>query len=778
MVFALVYDWRWLQLIFADPAEQLNEEISMIRTCGWMTVVTLVFIGVCSGQTKTELTSVDDWTAEKLLDAAQQERVDDVRAAIEAGVDVNSKTAYGATALFFACDRGNADLVKILIDAGADPNVQDTFYNSTPITWAQQKQHKDIVVMLLAKGGKGADRFLASAIATSDFEFAKKIIESKAASEPALIKARDAARKKGDDEKIQELLELLETLDLPQPDPVEKMTPEMLQRYVGKYKSQSFVIDVELDDDQLKLGFNGASKANLEPSGTDEFLLGTSGVKFEMDGDQVKQLVLSFGGSNVVALPVKPSEMKVAEPSKNREPAESEDAPEEPKFGPSSESSLAADLAISSKNWPSFRGAGGRGVAEGQNPPIAWNVSEQASENINFKWKTPIPGLGLSCPSIWGDRIYLTSAVSEQATEGLKIGLYGNVDSVEEDYEFDFNVYCLEKNSGSVVWERTATTARPKVKRHTKSSHANPTIATDGNYVVAFFGSEGIYCYDVDGELKWKKDLGFLDSGWFYDPGYQWGFGSSPIIFENRVYVQCDIQKNSFVAAYDLATGEEVWRTAREEIPSWSTPTIHEFGDTAMLLTHATKAARGYDARTGDLLWTLPKHSEIVVPTPFVAHDLIFIASGYSPIQPIYAIRPTARGDISLPEGTDTNEFIAWSTQRNGPYMPSPIAYGDYLYCCGNSGIMTCYDAKSGAQVYKKRIKADGGSLSFTASPLAADGHLYLTAEDGRVLVVKAGPEYELVETNQCGESILATPAISDGAIYLRTQNSLIAVGD
>ncbi len=384
----------------------------------------------------------------------------------------------------------------------------------------------------------------------------------------------------------------------------------------------------------------------------------------------------------------------------------------------------------------------------------------------------------MSCPSIWDDRIYLTSAVSDQAHGDLKIGLYGNVDSVEEDFEFDFNVYCIHKQSGKILWQKTANTAKPRVKRHTKSSHANPTVATDGQHVIAFFGSEGLYCYSTDGELMWQKDLGLLDSGWFYDAGYQWGFGSSPVIVADRVIVQCDIQGDSFLAAFDLDSGEEVWRTMREEIPSWSTPTVHQFGEIPMLVTHATKAARGYDARDGKLLWSLAKHSEIVVPTPIVAHNLIFIASGYSPIQPIYAIRPEARGDITPAEGTDTNEFIAWGTKRGGPYMPSPIVYGDYLYCCGNSGILTCYDAKTGSEVYKKRMRAPGGSLSFTASPLAADGHLYFPAEDGRVLVVTAGPEFELVKTNTCGESVLATPAISDGVLFLRTAKSLIAVGE
>ena len=274
-----------------------------------------------------------------------------------------------------------------------------------------------------------------------------------------------------------------------------------------------------------------------------------------------------------------------------------------------------------------------------------------------------------------------------------------------------------------------------------------------------------------------RRILGFSTAVGSMTPAINGGFGSSPIIYGEDVIVQCDIQKDSFIASYRLSDGEENWRVARDEIPTWSSPTVHEFGDLPMLLTHGTKAARGYDARTGELLWELPKHSEIVVPTPFVAHNLIFVASGYAPIQPIYAIRPEARGDISLADEEDNSQYIGWRKKRGGPYMPSPIVYGDYLYTCANNGILTCYHALTGEQVYKKRTKIKGVSrASFTASPLAGDGHLYLPSETGHVVVVKAGPEHEIVATNPCGESVLATPAISDGVFYLRTQDSLIAI--
>ena len=406
-------------------------------------------------------------------------------------------------------------------------------------------------------------------------------------------------------------------------------------------------------------------------------------------------------------------------------------------------------------------------------------IEDEANKNDKLLWQTPLKGLGLSSPTIWDDRIFITTAVTDDGEAGdLRIGLFGNVDSVEETNEYEFKVLCYSKTDGKLLWERTANKAKPAVKRHSKSSHANPTVATNGKQVVAFFGSEGLYCYSLEGELLWQRDLGFLDSGWFYDRDYQWGFASSPVIHDGKVYVQCDIQEQSFMACLDVKTGQDIWRTEYEEIPTWSTPLVHDFGSQTMLITNGTKAARGYDAETGKLIWSIKGNSEIVVPTPNVARGLIFVASGYSPIRPIYAINPDAKGDVSLAPGTSSNESVSWGLDNGGPYMPTPIIYGDYLYCCANAGILTCYFAETGALVYKKRLKAKGGQLAFTASPLAGDGHLYFTAEDGRVVVVQAGPEFKIVNVNELNASILATPAISEGAMFFRTQRSLIAVGE
>jgi len=267
-----------------------------------------------------------------------------------------------------------------------------------------------------------------------------------------------------------------------------------------------------------------------------------------------------------------------------------------------------------------------------------------------------------------------------------------------------------------------------------------------------------------------------LDAGWFYDVDYQWEYGSSPIIYKNLVIVQADIQKNSFIAAYDLKTGKQVWKTPREELSSWGTPTVYEGKARAELITNGTKAIRGYDPATGKELWHLGPMSEITTPTPFVALDLIFVTSGYPPIQPIYAIKPGGNGDLTLPQGKDSSEFIAWSKQRGGPYMPTPIVYGELLYTCSNQGVLTAYNARTGERVYQERLGGTGGA--FTASPVASEGKIYLSSEDGDVFVVKAGPKYELLAKNPVGEVMMATPAISDGLLIVRTVSHLYAFGE
>ena len=427
---------------------------------------------------------------------------------------------------------------------------------------------------------------------------------------------------------------------------------------------------------------------------------------------------------------------------------------------------------VPAQNWPQFRGPGATGVAEGSTQPVKWDATSQN----NVRWKIPIPGLSHSSPVVWGNKVFVMTAVSS-GTDEKKFGLYGDVKPVKEDPKHTYKVYALDKQKGTILWERVAFEGIPKVKRHPKSSHAASTPVTDGKYLIALFGSEGLYAYDLNGKQLWKQDLGVLDAGWFYDVDYQWEYASSPIIYKNLVIVQADIQKDSFIAAYDIKTGKLVWKTAREgELPGWGSPTVYEGKTRAELVTAGAKAIRGYDPVTGKELWKLGPMSEIATPTPFVAHDLIFVTSGYRPVQPIYAIKPGASGDLTLKEKQTSSEFIAWSKDRGGPYMPTPIVYGDLFYTCSNNGVLTAYNAKTGERVYQERLGGTGGA--FTASPVASDGKIYLSSEDGDVFVVKAGPKYELLAKNPVGEVMMATPAISDGLLIVRTVSHLFAFGE
>ena len=278
----------------------------------------------------------------------------------------------------------------------------------------------------------------------------------------------------------------------------------------------------------------------------------------------------------------------------------------------------------------------------------------------------------------------------------------------------------------------------------------------------------------MNGRLAWKKDLGVLNAGTYDVPDYEWGTASSPIIYKNLVIVQCDTQNESFLLAADIKTGRTVWRTVREEFPSWGTPTVFPGKDRTELVTNASNFIRGYDPKTGKELWRLGGSSKITAPTPIFSDDLIVVASGRRPEAPIFAIRAGASGDISLGKGQTSSKDIAWSKQGRGSYTPTPLIYGRYLYVLANQGVLDCYDLKTGAEIYRQRLLHKGGG--FSASPVAADGKIYLPSEDGEIFVVKAGPEFELIGTNPVGELLMATPAISSGMVFVRGQHHLFAI--
>jgi len=430
---------------------------------------------------------------------------------------------------------------------------------------------------------------------------------------------------------------------------------------------------------------------------------------------------------------------------------------------------VVVSVSLSAQHWPAFRGMNAAGVADGKPTAVTWNLA--TGENV--AWKAQVAGVAVSSPIVWGDRVFVSTAISSDPNQGIRTGFYGDVEPVNDSSKHTWRVIALDKKSGKVLWDKLAYEGTPKTKRHPKSSQASATPVTDGRHVIVSFGSEGLYAYDVDGKLLWKKDLGVLNAGWFFDPDYEWGIGSSPIIYKNMVIVQCDIQRRSFLAAFDTDSGKEIWRTEREEIPSWSTPTIFEANGKAELVTQATTFTRGYDPMTGKELWKYSGNSEIAIPTPIVGPGVVIVTNGYRGVQPIFAIKPGATGDITLKDNATKSDFVSWSTKRGGPYIPTPLIYRDMLYVL-NNGVMTSYQAATGEQVYQKRLGGTGGA--FSASPVAADGKIYCASEDGDVYVIKAGPEYEELAKNSIGEVVMATPAISDGLIIFRGLKHVYAI--
>ena len=421
-----------------------------------------------------------------------------------------------------------------------------------------------------------------------------------------------------------------------------------------------------------------------------------------------------------------------------------------------------------SNHWPQFRGSWGRGFVENTKTATTWSVET----NEHIKWKTAIPGLGHSCPVIWGNYLFVTTAVNATNSESLKVGLYGDIDEANDSVVHEFKVYCLDKVSGKIIWERVAHKGIPKSKRHTKASQANCTPATDGKYLIVHFGSEGLYCYDLNGKLLWKKDMGILAPGPYTDPGVEWGYASSPIIYKDRIIVQCDIPKTPYITALDLATGREIWKTSRgDEVSTWCTPAIYSNDGKTLVIANGFNHICGYDFDTGKEIWKLSNGGDAPAPAPVVDNDLIYLNSAHGKFSPIFAVRPNAIGDITFAPDSTKNQYIAWSIKRGGAYMQTPLIYNGYLYNLQVNGQLMCFDAMTGELKYKDSLKE-----AFTASGIAADGKLYFSSEEGNIFVVQAGPEFKLLSKNALKDICMATPAISGNTIYFRTQHFLIAV--
>jgi outer membrane protein assembly factor BamB len=419
----------------------------------------------------------------------------------------------------------------------------------------------------------------------------------------------------------------------------------------------------------------------------------------------------------------------------------------------------------SAGNWPQWRGPDGSGISNEKNLPSEWSPTK------NIKWKTSIDGRAHSSPIVWANRVFVTTAVEGPEVPGAKAVKHElepgkewvHPDSVGANRKHTFKVIALDRDTGKVLWQSTAWEGTPFDNRHRKSSYAASTPATDGKMVYAFFGTEGVYAFDFKGKLAWKAHVGNLAN-------LGMGTATSPILFDNLVILQCDEDNgtSSFMVALDKKTGKEVWKTPRKVQISWSTPLLVRTSTRTELIASGTETVISYDPATGKELWRHKGLESNAIPSPVANSEMVFLVAGY-PAKLAMAIRLGQSGDLT---GTPN---VPWKYVKGTAYVPSPILYGDYLYLTTDRGILTAIDAKTG------EVKYEGGRIpvpaTFTASPVAFEGKILMTSEDGDTYMVKAGPKHEILGTNSVGEAVYASPAIADGRIFIRGEKNLYCIG-
>jgi outer membrane protein assembly factor BamB len=431
--------------------------------------------------------------------------------------------------------------------------------------------------------------------------------------------------------------------------------------------------------------------------------------------------------------------------------------------------SFNATAKSTSSNWPQWRGPEGQGVSNDKNLPTEW------SDTKNVLWKAALPGKGFSQPIIWDNKVFLTADIEggpAPATHAPPKHMLGDKEFKHPEWDgvdklHTFKTICLNRDTGKILWEQTSYTGVVFDYRHKRGNYAAPTAVTDGKYVISYFGSEGVYCYDFNGKLIWKKDLGHIST-------FGMGVGASPVLHENLVIFVCDqnlgVPKDSFMVALDKKTGKEVWRVARPIQGSWATPVIVKNAGRTELITSGNEFLISYDPGTGKELWRAGGLKSHAIATPVIGHGLAVLSSGY-PSKVVTAVRLGSSGNL---DGTDK---IAWKYNKGTAYVPSPIMYGDYVYLMSDAGILTCLNAKTGEVVY------EGGRVPvatkfYGASPVAFDGKILLTSDDGDTFVIKAGPKHEVLGQNSIGEPCRTSIAIADGKLFIRGDKHLFCIAN
>jgi outer membrane protein assembly factor BamB len=427
----------------------------------------------------------------------------------------------------------------------------------------------------------------------------------------------------------------------------------------------------------------------------------------------------------------------------------------------------ALSFAAGKADWPYWRGPAADGMAAGD-APLHW------SDTKNVRWKTDIPGRGSSSPVIWGDRIFVTTAVKTgpsttpepAATPPATPGAKPQLTTPGPQPEHNFEVLCLDRKTGKILWQRIATTAIPHEGFHpTYGSFASNSPVTDGRNVYAFFGSRGMYCYNMKGKLAWKKDFGVQ-----MRMRMAFGEGMAPVISGDRLILIFDHEGDSFMVMLDKNTGKEIWRVNRDEKSNWAAPLVVDYKGQKQIVVSAVNKVRSYELETGKLIWECAGLGANTIPQPVRQDDMIFAMSGY--LKPnLMAIRLGRQGDLT---GTDA---IVWSQTRGNSYTPSPVIYDNKLYVLTDDGKVSCYNARTGEPYYHQTRLPK--TYSFKSSPVGANGKLYLASENGDVVVVKMGEKFEVLATNTMTDQMfIATPAVYGGEIFLRSQNRLYCISE
>jgi outer membrane protein assembly factor BamB len=426
---------------------------------------------------------------------------------------------------------------------------------------------------------------------------------------------------------------------------------------------------------------------------------------------------------------------------------------------------LAVVSSLQADDWTAFRGGPRAGVAEGPLPD-SWAADK------NVVWKADIAGRGWSSPLVTGDRVFVTSAVSDGKVPEPRKGLYiTDLSGTVQPGEHRWLVHCLDWKTGKALWTREAARGTPASPIHLKNTYASETPVTDGDRVYAYFGNVGAFCYDPEGKEVWVRKWPVVKTS------NGWGTAASPALHGDRLFIVNDNEDKSYLLCLDKRTGKTLWEVERDEKSNWVTPFVWQNDKRTEVVTAGSNRVRSYDLG-GKLLWELRGMSIIAIPTPFAAHGLLYVTSGYVldlKAKPVYAIRPGAAGDISLKPGETANDWVAWSLPQAGPYHPTPLVHGDYLYILYDRGFLSCYEAKTGKVVYER--KRVGSATAFTASPWAAGDRIFCLSEDGDTFAIQAGPKFEELGRNGLDEMCLATPALARGSVLIRTQTKLYRIG-